>query len=102
MRHLSLEWQPQSLLHFPSRDGSRKQDCASVQPAAEQKKHRQKSDPKENVGRFLENIEKCFKIVHLHSSLALLCCFDSSSYTGNGILLVSLCSCLRETNELPA
>lgn len=87
---------------LPSRDGSRKQDCASVQPATEQEKSRQKSDPKENVGCFFENIGKCFKIVHLCWRFALLCHFGSTPYTVNGILSVSPCSCLRETDELPA
>lgn len=66
------------------------------------RKEQAKNWPKGKCWMFIENIEKCIKIVHLCWRFALSCCSDSASYTVNGILLVSLCACLRETNELPA
>lgn len=45
--NLPADWQPQPLLHLPSKDGSKNQDCTPLQPAAEKEKSRQMSDTKE-------------------------------------------------------
>lgn len=96
--HLSLGWQPQS----PQQRWKRKTGLCICATCSRAGKEQAKISPKGKCWMFFENIDRCFKIIHLHWRFALLCCFGSTSYTVNGILLVSLCSCLRENNELPA